>query len=493
MLDALVTLRVSLIAYSGSMNIPQCEIPGAATSLEARDRGQAKGDKLMRRIRVKSISVATIVITVVLGAICATTLVVGWSQFQALRNANEAYIECAADANQLQSASDYLTEQVRLAAMTGDEKYVDAYFDEANNARRREEALENLGKRLLDADALNALQAAMDESNSLMLTEFYAMRLIEQANGCADATSHDELRTIDLESADASLTSAEMLARARDLVSNEAYENARSSIQQQTGECLAKISTTTDNHQNHATSVFEDVYRKLVLFVASFALFSLAACVLIRTSIVTPIAKFNERICENEPFPVMGAGELQVLAETYNQVREENESAQMLIRHQAEHDALTDLLNRGSYEKILSLYESGERPFALILVDVDVFKQVNDTYGHACGDAILKRVATLLKTTFRSIDHACRIGGDEFAVIMVEMTPDLRYTIEEKIEAINEQLEEPEDGLPKVSLSVGVAFTERKNPSESLYKDADSALYHTKENGRCGCTFYGDF
>ena len=447
----------------------------------------------MRRIHVKSISIATIAVTIVLGATCAVTLAMGWNQFQALLDANETYVECEADANQLQSASDHLTEQVRLAAMTGGERYIDAYFDEADNAKRRENAIEHLEDHLAGTDALDSLQSALDKSNELMLTEYYAMRLVEEANGSAAASSHDALRTVTLSSDDASLARAEMLEKARDLVSNEAYESARSSIQQQTAECISQITTTINSRQNHAASVLRDVYRKLILFVTSFAIFSLAACFLVRKSIVMPIAKFSERIRENEPFPIIGAGELQMLAETYNQVHEENEAAQMLIRHQAEHDALTDLLNRGSYEKMLGLYEAGDRPFALILADVDTFKQVNDTYGHAAGDAILCQVATLLKTTFRSIDHVCRIGGDEFAIIMVEMTPDLRYTIEEKVDAINAQLSNLPDGLPNVSLSVGVAFTERENPGESLYKDADSALYHTKENGRCGYTFYGDF
>lgn len=162
-----------------------------------------------------------------------------------------------------------------------------------------------------------------------------------------------------------------------------------------------------------------------------------------------------------------------------------------MIRHEAEHDALTDLLNRGSYEKLLGIYEEGDRPFALILIDVDTFKTVNDTYGHAVGDKILKKVASLLTVTFRSIDFVCRIGGDEFAVIMVEMTSDLKYTIEEKIQAVNEQLAEvDEEGVPKVSLSVGVAFSDRENPGESLFKDADKALYYVKEHGRNGCSFY---
>lgn len=106
------------------------------------------------------------------------------------------------------------------------------------------------------------------------------------------------------------------------------------------------------------------------------------------------------------------------------------------------------------------------------------------------GDTILQKVATLLKRTFRSIDYVCRIGGDEFAIIMVEMTSDLKYTIEEKIEAVNETLSKEVDGVPAVSLSVGVAFSDRDNAEDDIFKDADKALYYIKEHGRHGCKIF---
>ena len=102
---------------------------------------------------------------------------------------------------------------------------------------------------------------------------------------------------------------------------------------------------------------------------------------------------------------------------------------------------------------------------------------------------VLEVFRTPKNSSFRSIDYVCRIGGDEFAIIMVEMNPSLKYTIVDKITA--EELSEPTDGLPAVSLSVGVAFTERENPGPSIFTDADEALYHVKENGKHGCGFYG--
>ncbi len=160
------------------------------------------------------------------------------------------------------------------------------------------------------------------------------------------------------------------------------------------------------------------------------------------------------------------------------------------LKEQAEHDPMTGVLNRRGFEQILKSMEKEKKDFALILVDVDDFKSVNDTYGHEVGDAILKRVSKLLAEGFRSIDHVCRIGGDEFAVIMQDVTGDLGYTIEDKIGKINQQLATQEENLPAVSLSAGAAFMDRENPGESMFKDADLALYYVKEHGRNGCHIY---
>ncbi len=160
------------------------------------------------------------------------------------------------------------------------------------------------------------------------------------------------------------------------------------------------------------------------------------------------------------------------------------------MKYRAEHDPMTGVLNRGAFDQILKVMENDKRNFALILVDVDNFKKVNDTCGHIVGDTILKRVAKLLAEAFRSIDHVCRIGGDEFAVVMMNLTSDLGYVIENKIAEINNQLAKQEENLPTVSLSAGAAFTDRENPGESLFKDADKALYNVKKRGRNGCHIY---
>ena len=104
---------------------------------------------------------------------------------------------------------------------------------------------------------------------------------------------------------------------------------------------------------------------------------------------------------------------------------------------------------------------------------------------------MLKKVANLLKVTFRATDFVIRYGGDEFVVIMVGVSDDLSFIVKNKIESINVQLENPISDLPKASVSAGVAFSE-KGISEELFKKADEALYHTKNTTRRGCTVYDE-
>ncbi|MBR6467499.1 MAG: diguanylate cyclase, partial [Desulfovibrio sp.] len=103
-----------------------------------------------------------------------------------------------------------------------------------------------------------------------------------------------------------------------------------------------------------------------------------------------------------------------------------------------------------------------------------------------------QKVSRNLLQTFRAEDHVFRLGGDEFAVIMVYADSSMRDVVEQKMLRCNEQLSAPRDGLPAATLSVGVAFSDRKDPAGDIYKDADTALYLAKQRGRNGVAFYGD-
>ena len=172
-------------------------------------------------------------------------------------------------------------------------------------------------------------------------------------------------------------------------------------------------------------------------------------------------------------------------------VRDNTDEQKLLQKeiYNATHDGLTQLYNRSGYDLLISRLNMPDT--VMLLVDVDHFKQVNDHYGHEVGDQILKKIARVFKKQFRSDDHICRYGGDEFVVLMQrteEMQPE---QIRERVRRINSLLCRSFDGLPPVTVSVGAAFGDTATHARDLFEKADKALYETKRNGRNGITFFG--
>lgn len=123
------------------------------------------------------------------------------------------------------------------------------------------------------------------------------------------------------------------------------------------------------------------------------------------------------------------------------------------------------------------------------MIDVDHFKDVNDRNGHEIGDLALKRVAKLLTRSFRNSDYVIRYGGDEFVVVPVDINSDNADIIQRKFEWINSELHYQKDGIPPLSISIGVAFSEN-GFTDDLFHQADTALYQAKEAGRNTCRIY---
>ncbi|MBQ1291405.1 MAG: diguanylate cyclase, partial [Lachnospiraceae bacterium] len=229
------------------------------------------------------------------------------------------------------------------------------------------------------------------------------------------------------------------------------------------------------------------VIMQLVLTIV-FLVIVLGLVAFINNLVRKPLSAMVGKMQAGEPIPPQGAEELRFVARTYNSVLQENREAHEKLRHEASHDALTGLFNRGAYDLMMESVDAEH--IALIILDVDYFKQFNDTYGHAVGDRVLQRVADILRHSFRSVDVLCRIGGDEFAVIMTRVNSSMSQLVMNKIKKAAELLANPKDDLPPVTLSVGIAFADRENPQGDIFKDADTALYRVKEAGRNGCQIY---
>ena len=164
--------------------------------------------------------------------------------------------------------------------------------------------------------------------------------------------------------------------------------------------------------------------------------------------------------------------------------------SEKVLTDKASVDKLTGLLNRAGYDRILAEMELDKT--ILLLFDADKFKVVNDTYGHETGDRVLVSIAKSIRQNFRAEDRVCRIGGDEFVVLMLNAEGDQRELIRKKVNRINRELAHPDDKMPIVSLSVGVAFGAKEPDAETLFAHADESLYRVKQAGGRDVIFYGD-
>lgn len=226
------------------------------------------------------------------------------------------------------------------------------------------------------------------------------------------------------------------------------------------------------------------------IYVICLILLLVIAFVIVALTIIKPIHMFEHSLVKEEELPVIGSAEMKRLAENYNTAKRNNAASKLLFQYEAEHDALTGLFNRGAFEKMKQYLRGSLEPLAVLLIDVDLFKHVNDNYGHEVGDGALKKVSSMLTEKFRSSDLVFRVGGDEFCIIMQKVTPNEKDIIRNKIDTINAELEKQDEAMPaKLSVSVGIAFSQF-GFNEDLYSKADSALYYTKKHGRKGYTFY---
>lgn len=153
----------------------------------------------------------------------------------------------------------------------------------------------------------------------------------------------------------------------------------------------------------------------------------------------------------------------------------------------ATRDSLTGLANRRHFMDVgnreLLLASRSGRPLSVAMLDLDHFKSVNDTYGHAVGDLVLKRFASLALATLRSSDIVGRIGGEEFALILREMSPFDASALAEKLRAA--AAADRSEGLPVFTVSIGISVANANDRSlDDVLRRADKALYAAKVEGR---------
>ena len=396
-----------------------------------------------------------------------------------------SYKQWQKDANNLQIGSDYLTEQVRSFVVTGERTYLDNYFEEANVTRRRDHAVEGVRRLMGETEAYKLLSGAMAESLDLMNREYYAMRLAVAGFGLDPSAFPAEVRDAALSAEDLAASPEKQRETARSMVYDEIYHGKKQAITANIQECLAAMDAELEESQKAAQNKMgSTILQQRIMIVVTIAAM-IATILMFMRMVVWPLLNAVVFIQKDQPIPVEGAEEFRFLAREYNAAYRINIEQKQELAYEATHDVLTGVYNRNGYDSIRKKIDWNHN--ALVLFDLDKFKSVNDCYGHTMGDRVLERAAKTIQNAFRAQDHVCRIGGDEFAVIMDSVTIDSGDIISEKVRSINEELLRPKDGVPPIHISSGAAFGALSPDYDKMFHEADAAMYRVKNNGGGGC------
>ena len=227
-----------------------------------------------------------------------------------------------------------------------------------------------------------------------------------------------------------------------------------------------------------------------MLALAVLLLFSLTIAWRIGTSIsrsihslISPALELGSGV--HVKIPLLGLFEADEVGTALNQASVLLQQA----RHDAQHDVLTGMANRALFNAILQqqlvIAKRSIEHLAVLYIDLDGFKKINDTYGHATGDVLLQTVGSRIQETLRECDLAARLGGDEFAVLMIQT---VKHGPESVAAKLIETLSTPfQIGTLKleISASIGIAiYPESGDTVLELLRVADEAMYQAKQGGR---------
>ncbi|MBS1130493.1 MAG: hypothetical protein H6R16_1495 [Proteobacteria bacterium] len=237
---------------------------------------------------------------------------------------------------------------------------------------------------------------------------------------------------------------------------------------------------------------------KLIIALLLVGLFLLAFIVLVRRHLIQPLQRIDHALSNlsaASPLPDFDTSRMLEIQAVEEAIREhhdlliQNEQARQVLEKLANKDGLTGLMNRRffmqSAEAELQRAQRYRRPVTVAMADLDFFKKLNDTYGHAAGDAVLCAFADLVRDSSRQSDLVCRYGGEEFAFLFPEISPTEAEVLAERLRAscANAEIGLPDGRTVKVTVSMGLADAS-ECPIEIALKHADDALYEAKRLGR---------
>lgn len=288
-----------------------------------------------KHISIQKLSAATVTVALLVMLLLLATIYNCTVEYHAMHENTEIYIQCEKDADQLKEASDYLTEQVRLFVMTCDLKYLQNYFEEAEDKKRRDRAVEDLAGCFGESDILEKLQKALASSRELMEREYYAMKLVVLAKGYGEESLPQTIRSVTLLKEDMALSPEDKQALAQTMVFDEVYEECKNEIYLDVENSLKSLVNATHNAQLKSSSRLsrrlKSLQIQLFLIVFLLVLFAFGT----GRMILKPLRNYVKNMKSGEKLPQKGVAELSYVAETYNSIYEENREMLEVLKKEA--------------------------------------------------------------------------------------------------------------------------------------------------------------
>lgn len=413
------------------------------------------------------------------------------SKYHDILSVMNDYADCNKAVSDFRDSSAYLTNQARLYSVNLNLSYLDNYFYEKNSMHRRENAVQIIEMTHKDDSVDYGINMALRESTFLGSKELYAMALVAQATKIDFSILPEEIQNLKISDEDMALSYEKKLEAARNILFNSEYISAVDKISTYCNNVTLYLANDYINKQSGNSISIKSYFGLQFMAVIILFIVIIGLYVFLMLLVLIPLNRNCHSIEKGNKMIVKGCQEVRLISQVFNNLYDKNAVTASELKHKAEHDPLTDVINRNGFNKIKEALKKVDEPIAYLIIDIDYFKTINDTYGHLVGDEVLKKIANLLTEQFRNSDYVARIGGDEFAIVMTKIGTTPVSVIQKKIENINKYLQDVEENKPKVSLSVGVAISE-SGFIERLEEQADKALYKVKNGGRCNCSFYSE-
>ena len=455
--------------------------------MRSKEKYQAKG------ISLKLIGWIVSAMAVVVSALLVVSLQLIKHEDEVVSQTYQNYLRLKDVSSDVQLASDYLTEQVRLFVVNGDKQYMDNYFKEANVTKRRHNAKEQiheLTENTKEHEKIHeSVESAFNESINLMNVEYYAMKLI-----CLDQNISYSSYDYDNEVANYT-TGIDLVApenrktEALNAVFGDEYLASKTIITNNVSDALETI----DNLMHENVDKVATDLKRLITFQTAVVIVHIvfvgAAIIFMHVFVLRPMNAAVNSLVNNEEVHIRSNREFNYLAGTYNKVRAQNERVKERLVYEAEHDKLTGLYNRTGYDSLYRRMKLNRTIY--ILLDIDKFKEVNDSLGHEMGDKVLIRTAGALEKCFNEDNaYVFRIGGDEFAILIEDASVDMDTQVVQRCKKLDEELSRAQGKIPGTTLSIGVAHGTIDDTTDTLFKKADTALYKVKHAGRANVSLY---